>query len=192
MGEYANNQQLREAVLRAIYERRNAPAGIVSGLEVAQSVGVPVESSEFDGAISDLVTRRFVTRQAGNAMLSITAGGIEEVEERGPKEAAAPTVNFNIQTAQGSIIGTQQNAELTATFNFGDFDRAIEQADEEDKEELKEVREQLRKMLEEEQTVNRGFLARWGGLLEKYPAVTGHIAKAVIGWLTQQGPQGAA
>ena len=185
MGEYADNRQLREAVLRAIYERRNAPAGIVSGHEVAQSVGVPVESPEFDGTVTDLVARGHVTRQAGNAMLSITGDGIEEVEE-GAKDAAAQIANFNIEAAQGSIIGTQQNAELTATFNFGDFDREIEQAAEEDKEELKEVREQLRKMLEEEQTVNRGFLARWGALLEKYPAITGLISRAFIGWLTQQ------
>jgi hypothetical protein len=186
VGEYADNQQLRNAVRREIYNRRNAPAGLVSGTEVAQSVGVPFKSSEFDEAVTDLDTRGEVTRKAGNAMLSITDKGIKEIEE--PKAPPEPTISINVQTAHGSIIGTQQNAELTATFNFGDFDRVIEQADEEDKEELKEVREQLRKMLEEEQTVNRGALAKWGQLLEKYPATIGLISRAFIGWLTQQAP----
>ncbi len=162
MDEYPDNAQLRKAVLREIYNRRNAPAGIVSGNEVAQSVGVPVESSEFDEAVTDLVTRRHVTRKSGNAMLSITAEGIAEME---PKSAAA-TQSFTFNAPAYGIFGSQQHFRFEQVIR--DLDHQIEEHGGADKEELREMVQEIQETLENQDSITRSKFERWSGLANKH------------------------
>ena len=118
-------------------------------------------------------------------MFSITKEGIDEVEGRNRSAAAGPTVNI-YGSVHGSVVGTHNTAELTNTFNFGEFEEAIEERGGHDKAELLELREQVQTLLEERDTVSRGVWAKFSELLKKHPWAVEFIGRAAAGWLTQQ------
>jgi hypothetical protein len=106
-----------------------------------------------------------------------------EAEQREP--APAQVVTVNVQNAQGSIIGTQRNAELTANFDLRSLESRIERDGGEDKEELNEALQELRALLEEGETLNRGALSKFSGAMERHSWFTGAVAQILVGWATQ-------
>lgn len=130
--------------------------------------------------------RGFLKRESADwGMFSITAEGIDEGE--GTNKPADTGSIFNIYgPVHGSVIGTHNKNELTNVFNFDEFDRVIEDEGGEDKAELIELREQLRQLIEERETVNRGLLAQFSALLQRYPKFADFIGRAAAAWLTQQ------
>lgn len=109
----------------------------------------------------------------------ITGKGIDEVEGNRPQPLGSVSTVFNIQNAQGSVIGTHNTANFTGNFDFSTVERRIEAEGGEDKEELREVVAELRSLLERGSTVEKGFLAGYNAHLKKHE----WLADAVAGWL---------
>ena len=186
---FSEIHEMRRDFLRAVYERRNDnTAGIVNGRVVAKAVGIPFESPSFHGLASDLDGQGWIKRQADKyGMIGITPAGIAAVEGTQEKTPAGASA-FNIHSPQASIIGMQQNAELTATFNFEDLDRDITQrGEDQDQERLVEIRDLLLEMLQTQRTVQRGALEKYGDLLRKYSWLIEHASRALVGYVTQTG-----
>jgi len=82
------------------------------------------------------------------------------------ERAQLPT--FNIGTAYGSIIGTQQSASLTAMFDFRRLEKEIEGRGGEDIGELKEMVMEIRNLLQQDEGVRKGALAKFSALLQRH------------------------
>lgn len=144
----------------------------------------PYYTSNMESIAQYLETRGFIRRYGkGSGELSITAKGIDEVEGNKPQDTGA---TFNIYGAvQGSVIGTHNTAELNNTFDYRKIEVEIEQKGGEDKEELHEALAEIRRLLESGQTLNRGGLARFSGVMERHSWFTSAVAQALVGFATQ-------
>jgi hypothetical protein len=114
----------------------------------------------------------------------ITAKGIDEVEGKKASVPSSPIFQF-YGNVQSSIIGTQNHAELTANFDFGEIEREIERHGGADTDELQEAVEQVKRLIDEGQILDRGTLARFGEVMRRNSWFTSHVAQALVGWATQ-------
>ena len=93
---------------------------------------------------------------------------------------------FNIGTAYGSVIGTQQSV----TVNYKDSLRAtkkqIEDSDSPDKEELQQIISLLEMMVNNQLPPQKGLLSKFSAVLERNSWITSPIASVLISWLTSQ------
>lgn len=84
-----------------------------------------------------------------------------------------------------SIVGTQNRAELTNNLDFGELKRRIEAEGAEDKEELRLALEQIERLVERGEYLNRGDLARFSEAMERHGWFTGAVMSALLGFATQ-------
>ena len=93
---------------------------------------------------------------------------------------------FNIGTAYGSVIGTQQSV----TVNYKDSLRAtkkqIEDSDSPDKEELQQIISLLEMIVNNQLPPQKGLLSKFSAVLERNSWITSPIASVLISWLTSQ------
>lgn len=93
---------------------------------------------------------------------------------------------FNIGTAYGSVIETQQSV----TVNYKDSLRAtkkqIEDSDSPDKEELQQIISLLEMMVNNQLPPQKGLLSKFSAVLERNSWITSPIASVLISWLTSQ------
>lgn len=93
---------------------------------------------------------------------------------------------FNIGTAYGSVIGTQQSV----TVNYKDSLRAtkkqIEDSDSPDKEELQQIISLLEMIVNNQLPPQKGLLSKFSAVLERNSWITSPIASVLINWLTSQ------
>ncbi|GED33499.1 hypothetical protein P9G84_10170 [Brevibacillus centrosporus] len=104
-------------------------------------------------------------------------------ETKLPKEEKAASVQFNIQTAYGSIFSTHGSATMTNTFNFDAVDQMIDEHGGEDKEELKQMMNEIKDLLEDSNKISKGALVRFSEKIEKHSWIAGSIAQAVFGYV---------
>jgi hypothetical protein len=134
--------------------------------------------------------QRFLKRQSSRwEAFSITKEGIDELEGR--NEPQQPSVMFNMEgsTFNQSPVGMNNTNSFTGDLNFTNVEQRIEnEANEEDKEELRQLVAEVRELLDNGQSANKGFLARWNDKLQKYDWLRG----AVAGWLLNFGTQSVA
>ena len=84
-----------------------------------------------------------------------------------------------------SIIGTQTRAELTNNFDFGNVRERIDREGGEDREELHRALEQVERLLERGEYLDRGALAQFSDVMEKHSWFTGSVMSALLGFATQ-------
>ncbi len=93
---------------------------------------------------------------------------------------------FNIGTAYGSVIGTQQSV----TVNYKDSLRAtkkqIEDSDSPDKEELQQIISLLEMIVNNQLPPQKGLLSKFSAVLERNSWIASPIASVLISWLTSQ------
>lgn len=97
------------------------------------------------------------------------------------------TTVFNIQNADHSIIGNQQNA--TINLNSVDMDKflsLIEEKGENDKELLRELAETLKDIKNNNVPVKQGILSKFSDVLCKYSWAFEACSKLVVAWLTNR------
>lgn len=96
------------------------------------------------------------------------------------------TNQFNITSATGSIIGTQENATISNSYNLDELEKIIDHkvSDINDKQQLQDLIKSLKAITENNIPVQKGTLARFGDILAKHAWITGAIAKSLIGWMT--------
>lgn len=86
-----------------------------------------------------------------------------------------------------SIVGTQNRAELTNNLDFGNVREQIDREGGEDREELHRALEQVERLLERGDYLNRGDLARFSDVMERHSWFTGSVMSALLGFATQLG-----
>ncbi|MFD1385671.1 hypothetical protein ACFQ4Z_02585 [Oceanobacillus oncorhynchi subsp. oncorhynchi] len=93
-------------------------------------------------------------------------------------------VVFNIEKAEGSIIGTQHSATIENSYNLDYLKELINQNAVEDKKELNELIDMLKAITENNIPVQKGTLSRFSNSLSKHSWLSEPIAHSLINWLT--------
>lgn len=95
-----------------------------------------------------------------------------------------PHIQFNIQNANGSNIGTQGTAHIENTFNFGEVDQIIEEKGGEEKEELRDMIKEIKELFEDSEKIKKNSLSKFSELMEKHSWISGTVAQMGLGFLT--------
>lgn len=182
----------RARLLRIIYLLSDGnPAQLVRWRDIASELGLDADNREHLKQViavaeylqySGLVV---IIGDRGTAYM-ITAEGVNEVERNGRQEATSTTTNFNFNApVHGSVIGTNNAAELTNYFDFRRIEVEIKEKGGADKEELREALTEIRRLLESGQSLDRGALSKFSGVMERHSWFTGSIMQALLGFATQ-------
>lgn len=200
MSETNERKLLADAFLRIAYEINMGQSGTVVRLEQVAEY-VPPEllgtttATEYESALSSagkylsqkgLLEALDESKTSGPSMFKLTREGIDEVEGR--NEPQQPNVTFNIESSNfyQSAIGTHNTNSFTGDFDFSTVERHIEEdAEPDDREELRALVAEVKDLLDNGQSANKGFLARWNDKFQKYDWLRG----AVAGWLLNFGTQ---
>lgn len=87
---------------------------------------------------------------------------------------------FNIGEVHGSIIGTQQNANITNGCSVEDLSALIEQHDSLDKELLKEMILVLESAISSQEPIKKGLLKKFADVLQRNEWITAPIATFIF------------
>lgn len=192
MSEFDEVREKRKQFLRAAYDLgKSSPANMASMDEIARELGTEMEPGLIDDELIEYATywggKGFIESQVdGYGILSITPEGIDEVEGNNHPQQSSVSNVFNISgTVQGSVIGTHNTNELTNNFDFRAVEQRIEQEGGEDKEELREALAEIHRLLESGQSLDRGALSKFSGVMERHSWFTGSVAQGLIGFATQ-------
>ena len=122
----------------------------------------------------------------GGTTLQLTRAGIDYFEET--CEQQPPVVTFNVSgNVENSILGSQTHATINVGADLTQLKLLIDAIDGPDKEQLAPLPEALADMQKGGQ-VKQGALARFSGVLTKYPkvfdTVGGLLAKLALGLFT--------
>ena len=92
---------------------------------------------------------------------------------------------INIHTANNSIIGSQQHANIFSENALSTIRDKIEKiSDNEDRKQLSKLVERLEVVIEDNQPVSKGFFAKFSDVLAKYSDIAIAIGTAIIKWLS--------
>lgn len=186
-------REVRSRLLRTVYELADAnPSRFVHWRNLAPRIGLDADNREHQKQAKAVAEH---LRSSGLVVIEgdrgtaykITAKGVDRVEGNEPAQQPANVSNtFNLSgNFYNAVIGTHNTAELTASFDFRSIERRIEAEGGEDKEELREALEELRVLLEECGTLDRGALSRFSSSMEKHSWFTGSVTQALLGFATQ-------
>jgi hypothetical protein len=197
-GESAMNdpeqKELRRDFLRAVYEQADAnPAEFVHWRDLAPGYGFADTETlpkSMTGVAEQLAGLGFITIEAeeGN-VYRITPAGINEVEGNTPQPQQNVSNVFNMSgTFYQAAVGTHNTNTFSGDLDFSTVEQRIEDEGGADKEVLRELVREMRELLESEQTLDKGRLARFNDKLKEYPWLAGPVA----GWLLNFSTQGIA
>nr|DAX75664.1 MAG TPA: hypothetical protein [Caudoviricetes sp.] len=93
---------------------------------------------------------------------------------------------FNIGTAYGSVIGTQQSVTVNYKDSLHATKKQLEDSDSPDKEELQQIISLLEMMVNNQLPPQKGLLSKFSAVLERNSWITSPIASVLISWLTSQ------
>lgn len=191
--EFGEIKELREKFLRAAYDLRDPRTRWANATQIAERMGLEDPRTTTDerqsGIYSDIAIYYdqlgYIQRIAnGYLIVAITARGIQYVEGDLERQAAN-NVTFNIGTADRSIIGTQDYAQLEANINFENIGIEIERRGGEDKEALREALQRIEELIQNRDAISRGELAEFSEVMERNSWFTGAVAQALVGFATQ-------
>jgi hypothetical protein len=193
--EFSEIRDMRERFMRAAYDRRDpSQLDAASNEDIMRDLGLEPDQStpkgRSDTAQYDALARyweeRGYIKYFTEAMIQITARGIQYVEGD-LEQQAAPSVTFNVGNAYGSIFGTQQHAEMNVSFDFITVEAELDRAEEEvqqrggrDAAELQELIAEVRALHERGESVDRGRLAKYLGVIQRNGWISGPIAGALL------------
>lgn len=191
MTDAAEIRRLAPEFLRISYEiGLNEPSTLVKVNQVAEQLGPDDLGTTGSDYVDKLRTvaqylgrRGFLERQNADwSWFSVTKEGIDEAEGNKPDAGATFHLYGNVQ---GSVIGTHNTAELTNNFDFRAVEQRIEEEGGEDAAELREALEEVRKLLENGDKLDRGALARFGDVMQRNSWFSGAMMNALLGFATQ-------
>jgi hypothetical protein len=188
--EFRAIRELREKFMRAVYELRHPSTGMAPMDQIGARMGLDPENNMRDKDLYVEIAQYFhelgyIRRVLdGYGIVAITATGIQYVEGDLQQQAGG-NVTFNIGTAERSIIGTQNHAQLEANINFDELAIEIEERGGEDKEVLWAALMRIAELIEERDSIDRGELAEFSEVMERHSWFTGAVAQALLGFATQ-------
>jgi hypothetical protein len=193
--EFVEIREMRERFMRAAYDRRNpAQLDAASHEDIMRGLGLDPDITTRNGrrdteqyeAIVRYWEEQGFIEYFTEAMIRITARGIRYVEGD-LEQQATPSVTFNVGNAYGSIFGTQQHAEMNVSFDFRTVEAELDRAEEEieqrggrDAAELKELIAEVRALHERGESVGRGRLARYLGVIQRNGWISGPVAGTLL------------
>lgn len=196
MTESGRQGDLRDRFLRVAYDLSiNKPVPFVSIRDVAAELGLPADNvtltldptSEVKRLAFYWGNKGLIKSQSdGFNFFTLTPEGIDEVEGRNRPESSSTIFNL-YGDVQGSVIGTNNKAALTNTFDFRSVEQRIEREGGEDKEELRRALARVERLIERGDYLDRGALSEFSGAMERHSWFTGAVAQALIGFATQMG-----
>ena len=184
-------KELRRGLLRAIYDLANgSPAEWVDWRDMAPKYGyadIALPPTPIMGALEQLAASDFITFVVEEgAIYRITAKGVDEVEGNRPQPQQNISNVFNMSgNFSQTAVGTHNTNTFEGDLDFSTVERRIEEDGGTDKEELRELVAEVRELLENGQTLEKGRLARFNDKLKEYPWLAGPVA----GWLLNFGTQ---
>lgn len=194
MSDAGRIREIAPEFLRVAYEiSLNEPSEIVTLDQVAEHISLDDLGTGGSDYVDKLTTvaqylgrRGLLGRQTTDwRMFTVTQRGIDEAEGNKP-EPQSTTTNINISgPVQGSVIGTNTIQELTNNFDFRSVEQRIESEGGEDKEELREALAEVRRLLESGNSMERGFLSRFSGAMQRHEWFTGSVMQGLAGFATQ-------
>ncbi len=93
---------------------------------------------------------------------------------------------FNIGTAYGSVIGTQQSVTVNYTDSLQAVKKQIEDFDSPDNEDLQQIISLLEMIVNNQLPPQKGLLSKFSAVLERNSWIASPIASVLISWLTSQ------
>ncbi len=127
------------------------------------------------------------TQSEQDRRCSLTRRAYEAVDSNFVVPDPRPTTasfHFHGDVSQ-SIVGTQNRAELTNNMDFGGVREQIDREGGADREELHTALDQVERLVERGEYLDRGELARFSGLMERHSWFTGAVMSALLGFATQ-------
>lgn len=183
-------KEQRRRFLRTVYELANGnPSKFVNFRDMATDFGLAPGThrppKEVLGLAEQLAGSGLIAIE-GNAATAfrITTRGVAAVEGDEPQATSGPTFQF-YGNVQGSVIGTNNNAELHNTFDFRSMEQRIEREGGDDKEDLKRALDRVERLLERGDYLDRGALSEFSGAMERHSWFTGSVMQALLGFATQ-------
>ena len=181
-------KELRRAFLRSIHMlAHGSPAAYVYWRDLAPEYGfadMERPPSLLRGVAEQLAGSGFITIEGDSATaFRITPEGVDEVEGKQPRVQPSSVV-YNIGVAQGSIIGNQRHADLTTSFDFGSARSEIEQWGGNDAGALQQMLDELEQMLERDDALRKGMLARYSDLMSRNEYVIKYVVNSVMRFAT--------
>ncbi len=184
-------KDLRKRFLRIVYElAENHPIGLVTMPEVAPHMGMDADDPNDYGRLTGLakyfVERGYARRQfAGFEAITLTAEGVDEVEGNRSTVQAPSVTTYNIGLAQGSIIGNQQYADLSTSFDFSVYSE-IKKRGGDDAEPLERMMDELHDLLERGGELPKGKLAQYGEVMARNQWIIKPVVDAVMRFATSR------
>lgn len=181
----------RRRLLRAIYDLAGGDPGmLVYWDELAPVLGWSAENADHEEEAHGLALN---AEQSGLIKIEADEGGIYRITARGvaavegdEPQQMAPGPTFNLYgPVQGSVIGTNNRAELTNTFDSRSIEQRIEREGGQDREELQRALDRVERLIERGEYLDRGALSEFSGAMERHSWFTGAVAQALIGFATQ-------
>lgn len=93
--------------------------------------------------------------------------------------------NFNINTANNSVIGNQSNFTFNVNTELEKLSKQISDSNSPDKEELQQLISELKTIISSDKPLKRGMLSKFGSVLQRNSWVTSPIATAALTLLMQ-------
>jgi hypothetical protein len=187
-------KELRQDFLRAVYEQADgSPSEYAYWPNLAPQFGyadMQMPPRPIEVIADQLAGVGFITIEADEGGIScITAKGVDEVEGNKPQPQQNVSNVFNMSgTFYQAAVGTHNTNTFSGDLDFSTVEQRIEDEGGADKEVLRELVREMRELLESEQTLDKGRLARFNDKLKEYPWLAGPVA----GWLLNFSTQGIA
>lgn len=116
----------------------------------------------------------------GSPLKSLVAYYETEAEYKASQTESRPGDTYNINEAYSSVIGSQQDFRVDASFNFGDLYQQIEQNGGTDRAELHQMVEEIRDQMEQGAAIEARGLAKFSELINRHGWITGPIANLLL------------
>lgn len=194
--ETEGTREKRERFLQIAYDLSiDQPIPWTHIEHVAQELGMDPDMARSSTSEAMKIARYwgnkgYIKSQAdGYGIFSLTPRGIDAAEGNEAHQPPSVSTVFNMSgsTFHGSVVGTNNTAELVNNFDLRsvEIEQQIEEHGGADKQELRDALAEVRQILASEDSLERGRLARFSGVMERHSWFTGAIAQAIAGFATQ-------
>lgn len=106
-------------------------------------------------------------------------------QEHFMQEARQPNVVFHIGTAYGSVIGTNNTANINYQTCLSELRGRVESEPSQDKEQMQKLVSLVEMIVNEQIPAQKGVLSKFSTLMERHSWLSGSVASTLLSWLIQ-------
>ncbi len=177
---FRNNECI--AKVTGLYNREKATSKKYIGFEPGTDIKIG------DCIINDVGDKSYVidvqTDYFGGEAYQLKAYYQTEAEHQ--IQDVSQSVIFNINNANGSVIGNNNVLNIDYNANLRELRKTISGSNPEDKEELDKIVSLLELIVEDNVPIKKGILSKFTDLLAKHSWLSTQVAAVLLNWLTSQ------